>query len=149
MNHQYFTIEELLYSDTALKKRIRNKTSKAIEDSLDLLITAVLDPLRKAYGKPITVTSGYRCKELNKAVGGVSNSQHTTGCAADITAGSRSANQALARLIVSLNLPYDQCIDEKGLQWVHVSIAPPMSCARKQLLRYDGRKYTSITVNEI
>lgn len=150
MNHTYFTIEELLYSDTALKKRIRNKTSKAIEDSLDLLITAVLDPLRKAYGKPITVTSGYRCKELNKAVQGVSNSQHLTGCAADITAGSRSANQALARLIVSLNLPFHQLINEKDYAWVHISIEnDPKTSPKRQILYYNGKTYKTITANEL
>ena len=73
---KHFTIEELIYSETALKKRLRNKTTAAAEDNLRRLVETVLDPLREAYGKAVTVTSGYRCKELNKAVGGVGNSQH-------------------------------------------------------------------------
>lgn len=146
---EYFTYEELIYSETAQKKRIRNKTNKAIESNLQRLVDTVLDPLRKAYGRAINVSSGYRCKEVNQAVGGVGNSQHTTGCAADITAGSRSANRELARLIVSLNLPYDQLIDEKDYAWVHVSVAGVNTPARKQILRYNGRSYQSITANQL
>lgn len=145
----YFCYEELIYSETALKKRIRNKTSKTIESNLQRLVDTVLDPLRKAYGKPIIVNSGYRCAALNKAVGGASTSQHTTGCAADIDAGSVAANRELARLIVSLNLPYDQLIDEKDYAWVHVSVAAVGKAPRKEILRYNGRSYQSITANQL
>lgn len=145
---EYFTYEELIYSETALKKRIRNKTSKAIEANLQRLVNDILDPLRKAYGRAINVSSGYRCKELNKAVGGVSNSQHTTGCAADITAGSRSANRELARMIVSLGLPFDQLINEKDYAWVHVSVADGKA-PRKDILQYNGRSYTRITPDQL
>lgn len=144
----YFCYEELIYSETALKKRIRNKTSKAIESNLQRLVDTVLDPLRKAYGRSINVSSGYRSKEVNKAVGGVSNSQHTTGCAADITAGSRSANRELARLIVSLGLPFDQLINEKDYAWVHVSVADGIA-PRKDILQYNGRNYTRITPDQL
>ena len=145
---EYFTYEELIYSETALKKRIRNKTSKAIESNLQRLVDTVLDPLRKAYGRSINVSSGYRSKEVNKAVGGVSNSQHTTGCAADITAGSRSANRELARLIVSLGLPFDQLINEKDYAWVHVSVADGKA-PRKDILHYNGRSYIRITPDQL
>lgn len=145
----YFTLEELLYSETALKKRIRNKTNKGIEDNLVRLVETILDPLRKAYGKPITVTSGYRCKELNKAVGGVATSQHLTGCAADITVSSKSGNRELARLIVKLGLPFSQLIDEKDYQWVHVSCAAENTPPRRQILRYNGREYKHITADEL
>ena len=146
----YFCYEELIYSETALKKRIRNKTSKAIESNLQRLVDTVLDPLRKAYGRAITVSSGYRSKEVNKAVGGVSNSQHTTGCAADITAGSRSANRELARLIVSLGLPWCQLINEKDYAWVHISIEnDPKTSPKRQILYYNGKTYKNITANEL
>jgi hypothetical protein len=85
------------------------------------LISNVLDPLRKAYGHPITVTSGYRSPRLNAAVGGVKTSQHQRGQAADITAGSPEENKKLFDLAQELNLPFCQLIDEKKYKWVHIS----------------------------
>jgi hypothetical protein len=67
------------------------------------------------------VNSGYRCPELNRMVGGTPTSQHQRGEAADITVGSRAANRRLLALIKRLDLPVDQCIDEKGCRWIHVS----------------------------
>ena len=146
----YFCYEELIYSETALKKRIRNKTSKAIESNLQRLVNDILDPLRRAYGRAILVSSGFRCKEVNQAVGGVGNSQHTTGCAADITAGSRSANRELARLIVSLNLPWCQLINEKDYAWVHISIEnDPKTSPKRQILYYNGKTYKNITPDQL
>lgn len=85
------------------------------------LINNVLDPLRKAYGHPIKVTSGYRSPRLNAAVGGVKTSQHEKGQAADITAGSPEENKKLFDLAQELNLPFCQLIDEKKYKWVHIS----------------------------
>lgn len=73
---KFFSIDELTKSTTAQQKGIKNVPSKEQEQNLIALIENVLDPLREAYGKPIIVTSGYRCPALNKAVGGASNSQH-------------------------------------------------------------------------
>jgi uncharacterized protein YcbK (DUF882 family) len=53
---------------------IDNIPDEEVEKKLRLLATSILQPLRDRYGKPITVTSGYRCSKLNKAVGGVSTS---------------------------------------------------------------------------
>lgn len=80
----------------------------------------VLDPLRKWYGKPITVNSGFRCPALNKAVKGSNTSQHMTGQAADIDTGDRQQNKLLFDYIQK-NLPFDQLIDESNFAWVHVS----------------------------
>lgn len=85
------------------------------------MISNVLDPLRKAYGHPITVTSGYRSPRLNAAVGGVKTSHHQRGQAADITAGSPEENKKLFDLAQELNLPFCQLIDEKKYKWVHIS----------------------------
>ena len=121
--HKYFSIEEMCHSDTAIAQGITNKPTQPIIDSLDALIEHVLDPLREAYGQPIIVSSGYRCKRLNKAVGGVSNSQHLIGEAADISVrpkGDKKGNKVLFEYIRK-NLPYDQLIWENGGVWVHVS----------------------------
>lgn len=120
---KHFTIAEFVRSETADRKGIDNRLPKALIPNVQALVETVLDPLRKAYGKPITVTSGYRCEALNKAVGGSPTSDHRQGCAADIvgTPNTKGENKRLFYLIQSLGLPFDQLIDEKGFSWVHVS----------------------------
>jgi len=67
---KYFTINELCKSSVASKKKIDNTPSEEVKVNLERLINEVLDPIREEFGKPITVTSGYRCSKLNKEVGG-------------------------------------------------------------------------------
>ena len=121
---KYFTIEELTRSTTARLRGIDNTPSQQVINNLIALVDNVLDPLREAWGKPLHVNSGYRCRALNKAVGGVPASQHMRGEAADITAGSKDANRELYSLLKRLNLPVDQAINEKDFSWIHVSYGP-------------------------
>lgn len=114
-------MKELARSVTAEAKKIDNTPTPDAEANLKDLINNVLDPLREAYGHPITVTSGYRSPRLNAAVGGVKTSQHQKGQAADITAGSPAENKKLFDLARELNLPFCQLIDEKKYKWVHIS----------------------------
>ena len=116
----YFTLEELTKSNTAKTKGIDNTPNKQAIDNLNTLVNNVLDPLRKLYGKPIRINSGYRSKALNEVIGGAKNSQHMYGLAADITGGSKKENKILFDLIKN-NLPFDQLIDEHNMSWVHVS----------------------------
>lgn len=118
---KYFTIAELCKSTTADKYGIDNRCRIEHVESLTNLVDNILDPLREAWGKPITVNSGFRSNELNKKIGGATNSQHMLGEAADITAGSKSDNKKLFELIQSLKLPFTQLIDEKKFSWLHVS----------------------------
>lgn len=120
---KYFTIQELTASATAKRKGIDNTPNAEVTANLTALVSNVLDPLREAFGKPIVVTSGYRCQKLNRAVGGASRSQHCKGEAADIrTLSDRTwENRQLFDLIQKLNLPFDQLIDEYNYDWVHVS----------------------------
>ena len=76
------------------------------EQNLQALVDHVLDPARERLGMPITVNSGYRCPAHNKAVGGVKNSQHLKGEAADITC---ADNKRLAEIIEQLD-NFDQLI---------------------------------------
>mgnify|MGYP001370752458 FL=1 len=121
-----FTLQELIKSQTALRKGINNKpASPDIVVNLQTLCEKVLQPVREHFGKPVTVNSGYRCPKLNKAIGSSSKSQHTKGLAADIEIPGVS-NKELAEYIES-NLPFDQLILEfyNGVDpnsgWVHVS----------------------------
>ena len=91
---KYFTIEELTRSDIASTKKIDNTPNKEITKHLTELVEKLLDPLRSDWAEycdvnqlenpEISVTSGYRCNELNKAIKGSSTSAHLTGYAADI-----------------------------------------------------------------
>lgn len=80
----HFTLQELTRSATAERLKIPNMFTADVVDNLQRLCTEVLEPLRAHLGHPITINSGYRCPALNKAVGGVPNSFHLTGRAADI-----------------------------------------------------------------
>lgn len=132
---KHFTIAELTDSMTARQNGIDNTPPESAVKALQALVERVLDPLRDAWGKPITVNSGYRCAELNRKVGGAEQSQHLRGEAADITAGSRADNRKLYELLRRLSLPLDQAINERGYKWIHVS---------HTTRRYNRRQYLSI-----
>ena len=117
----YFTINELCYSATAQANGINNTPNATQRNALIALVDTVLDPLRRAWGKPILVNSGYRCPALNNAVGGKASSQPLRGEAADITTGSPQSNKQLYDLAISLRLPIDQLIGERGYTWLHIS----------------------------
>lgn len=117
---KHFTMGELLRSSTADAHGINNTCDISSASALKALAENVLDPAREAMGIPIYVNSGYRCPQLNRLVGGATNSQHTKGEAADITTGTKEGNKALFEYIRD-NLPYDQLINEKDYSWVHVS----------------------------
>ena len=120
---KWFALKEFVKSNTAARLGIDNNPSEDVKKNIELLVEKILDPLREKFGKPIIVTSGYRCKELNKAVGGAAKSQHMSGEAADIRTveDSKSANKELFNLIIELGLPFDQLINEHDYDWVHVS----------------------------
>lgn len=128
---EFFTINELIKSTTAKQKGIKNIPSKEEEQNIIALINNILDPLRKAYGKPIIVTSGYRCKALNKAIGGAKTSQHQYGYAADIRSVSDSKEENKKIFELAKSLPFDQLIDEHNYDWIHISYSPKN---RRQIL---------------
>lgn len=123
---KYFTIKELTKSDTAENNGIDNIPNIQEESNLIALVENILDPLREAYGRPIIVTSGFRCERLNNLVKGSKTSQHRLGQAADIRTVKDTVeeNKKLFNLIQELNLPFDQLIDEYNYNWVHVSYSP-------------------------
>ena len=121
---QHFDLEELTKSQTGDRLGIDNLPGSDALDCLKVLCARVLEPLRVHYG-PVHINSGFRCPDLNKAVGGASTSQHCLGQAADIEVAG-VANGDLAAWIAA-NLDFDQVILEcyrKGQPnsgWVHVS----------------------------
>ena len=133
-----FSLQELLKSQTALRKGIDNKPADpSVITNLQVLCEKVLQPVRDHFGKPVVINSGYRSPKLNKAIGGSNKSQHTKGEAADIEIPGLS-NKELAEYIED-NLLFDQLILEfyNGVDpnsgWVHVSYVND-SDNRKQTL---------------
>lgn len=125
MDWKHFTLKEMTKSSTAKSLGIDNTPSQDIVSNLDKLVTNVLDPLRSEWMKPIRVTSGYRCPELNKAVKGVKNSQHMKGQAADIQPLDYKLIDSFIDFVKRWcqNNEFDQCIVEKSRtgKWIHIS----------------------------
>lgn len=80
----FFKLEEFTRSTTAKRLKIDNTPNDEVIRNIQYGVQMILDPLRRILQTPIIITSGYRCATLNKAVGGVSNSWHTKGNAADL-----------------------------------------------------------------
>ena len=114
-----FSLREMIHSDTAVKHGIRNVPNGKHLDNIISLCENVLQPLRDKLGVPVRISSGFRCRALNKAVGGAADSQHTKGEAADIHAQGYTAQQ-LFDFILSSGIVYDQLIQEFD-EWVHIS----------------------------
>ena len=121
---QHFTLEELCASSTAKSKGIKNQPGTQELINLTALCVAVLEPLRTWFGREIKIGSGYRCPFLNAAVGGVSNSQHIKGQAADLCIDGDMEKGKKWFNYIRNHLLFDQLIMEhnaKGTYWVHVS----------------------------
>lgn len=121
----YFTLQELLHSDTAIKKKIENLPSFEEVENLKALRDSVLNPLREAYGSALKVTSGYRNEALNKAVKGSKTSEHCNGRAADLIPADGNVKRLFnlaKKLMEEGSLEVGQLIDEYGYSWVHISL---------------------------
>ena len=113
--HKYFTFLEMIKSSTADKNNIdNNPTNPEIIDNINYTMER-LDEIREKYGKPIIITSGYRCQELNKKVGGKSNSFHLKGLAADLK------YSVELWTFLTQHAKFDKLILEtsKSVKWIH------------------------------
>ena len=132
-----FTMEELCRSATAERHGVRNLPAKGdeehrVKENLSSLCLEVLQPLRDYVGRPIIVNSGYRTKEVNRLVGGVKNSQHLTGEAADLRIESTKQGREWAEWIMD-NCDFDQLLLESNGKsvWLHVSAKRDKSLNRR------------------
>lgn len=121
----HFTLSEFTRSQTASRRGIDNTAPEHVRKRLKLLAEAILEPVRAHFGKPVRISSGYRCLALNEAVGSKPGSQHVLGYAADFEIPG-VPNLDIA-LWISKHLQYDQCIaeyfslDDPFAGWVHAS----------------------------
>jgi zinc D-Ala-D-Ala carboxypeptidase len=123
----------MCFSQTALRKNINNSANPKVIDNLKLLTQNILQKLRDQLGA-IRVTSAYRSRALNRAIGGARNSAHITGNAADIVIirDGKMDNKLIFDAVLELNLEFDQMIWEFGGKWIH--IAYKLDNNRKQVL---------------
>jgi len=132
-----FSLEELTFSQVASRRGIDNTPPPKVKDNLERL-ALFLEQVRKVVNKPISISSGYRSREVNESVGGSKTSQHCEGCAADFNVKGMSPD-AVVRAIVDATIPYDQVILEFD-SWVHISIPTVKgSVPRKQALVIDNK----------
>ena len=124
---EHLSLAEVIKSETAKRRGVSNMPTEAHLANFKLLAEKVFEPIRNHFGNPIHISSGYRSKALNEAIGGASSSQHCTGEAIDIDMDG-SADGITNKMVfdyIKENLQFDQLIWEFGTSsnpdWVHVS----------------------------
>ena len=120
---EHFTLDEFTFSQTAVRKGINNTPSAIIVSNLTLLAHN-LEKVRALLNVPIHITSGYRCAQLNIAVGGSNKSDHILGYAVDFTAPKFGTPKDIIKAIIASDIQFSQIIFEGT--WVHLSFAPNM-----------------------
>lgn len=116
-----FSLEQLIDSETAERERIDNTPGPEIVDNLRLLAQG-LERVQLLTEFPLEISSGYRCPELNRCVGGTKTSQHTQGQAADFTCAEFGPPVDIIKAIRASDIEFDQCILEYA-KWVHISFS--------------------------
>lgn len=127
---EHFYLDEFLVSETAARRGIANQPADEVVARLRLLCQSVLEPLRVQLACPVVITSGYRSRELNLAVGGSLNSMHMQGRAADIVVPGMTA-LAVCEAAKRFNLPCAEIIHEFG-RWSHLAAANPGEVSKLQ-----------------
>lgn len=125
---EHFTLEEMVASDTAVRKGIDNTPPPEVISRLQVL-AQYLERIREVLNAPIIITSGYRCPALCEAIGSSAKSSHTAGEAADFKAPKFGSAREITLAIRDNGIPFDQLIYEGT--WVHFGIREPM---RKMVL---------------
>lgn len=143
----HFALSEFTLSSKALELRINNTPPPELMPRL-ILVAEMLERIRSVLGVPLTVTSGYRCEALNRAVGGVPDSDHMHGHAADFVASTFGNPYQVAKALAPLadTLGVGQLILEgvKGRKWVHVSTHRPEKPSNRILTITDAGAVTGI-----
>ena len=121
---KHFSLSEFVRSETAEKLGIDNTPPEPTLKNIKVLAEG-LEKIRAILDVPMLISSGYRSKELNRKVGGVDNSDHRTGYAADFVAPKFGSVEKICKAIKDSGIPVDQCINELN-RWVHVSFSPRM-----------------------
>ena len=125
----HFTLDELTHTD---HREIDNTPTQDEISNLQQLANFLEEVKTVLGGKPIMISSGFRCKALNDAVGSKDTSQHRTGFAADFRVPGMTPDEVV-RAVIASGIGYDQIIREFD-RWTHISVADK---PRKQALIID------------
>ena len=132
----HFTLEELVFSESAQRLGVDNTPTDQIIANLTHLCVVALEPARALWNVPVHVDSGYRCPELNKDVHGVYDSEHIFGHAADCVPQGISLIDAF-RAIRNSGIVFDQLIIEENA-WIHIGLAADGVTPRRECLVAQG-----------
>lgn len=136
-----FRLDEFLQSQTAERMGRTLVATPEIERNLRRLVVEVLQPMRTMLGRAISITSGYRPRWLNEAIGGSRTSAHMSGRAADLRV-DQMHNRAVVEWLQSrrdLFPAIDQVILEHS--WTHIGVADHDARPRGQFLMKVGGRY--------
>jgi uncharacterized protein YcbK (DUF882 family) len=125
----HFTLDELTHTD---HREIDNSPTQDEINNLQQLANFLEEVKTVLGGKPIMISSGFRCKALNDAVGSKDTSQHRTGFAADFRVPGMTPDEVV-RAVIASGIGYDQIIREFD-RWTHISVSDK---PRKQALIID------------
>ena len=142
-NFSFYELTNTSHGELLEKNR---KYAEGFKDNLNL-IGILLQDIRDGIGKPITISSGVRCPELNKKVGGVPTSRHTQGLAADIQVKGMSAMEVFDAIRAAKLPLLQKAIIEgvKGKEWVHIQVRTAKDTAPTQYFATkDGKNYTRV-----
>ena len=128
-----FALSEITHSNTAKRLGIDNTPNEKHLANMSLLINNLIQPMRDSIG-PIRISSGYRGKDLNRAIGGSRKSQHCKGQALDIQfwQNGKMMNELIFEWVLDSGLEFDQMINEFDFSWIHISLVGVNN--RKQVL---------------
>ncbi|MFA5162082.1 MAG: D-Ala-D-Ala carboxypeptidase family metallohydrolase [Elusimicrobiales bacterium] len=138
---EHFTFFELTRTGKPGFRELNRRKAMPYVAELTGLCRLILEPVRTHYGKPVIAHSGFRCYELNKAIGGSASSQHTLGQAADFEVKGVSIDDAFNWLWKESGIPFGQLIDERrgGSRWIHASTG-----GKREVLAFKDGKYTKL-----
>jgi len=145
---KHFSLSELTKSSTAERKGIANEPDEDAVENLLVLCSEILEPVREHYGIPFAPNSGFRCLDLNRAIGSSDKSQHVTGQAVDFEI--PGVDNKDVALWVMDNCDFDQLIlefykeGEPTSGWVHCSYVIERD-NRKSARVFDGKNWTDLT----
>ena len=147
MLSKHFSLAELTKSSTATRRGSDNDPDSTARENLIVLCSEVLEPVREHYGVPFVPNSGFRCLELNRAIGSSDSSQHVTGNAVDFEV--PGVDNKEVALWVKENCDFDQLIlefykdGEPTSGWVHCSYDMDKD-HRKSARVFDGKSWTDL-----
>ena len=136
------SLAEVIKSNTAIRRGIDNTPTDDHIENLKYLAEKVFQPIREHFGCPIFVSSGYRSKELNEAIGGSQKSFHSHGMALDLDMDGKASGVSNTDIFMYIlnNLNYTELIWEFGTEnkpdWVHVAIAKGRETEKNTKIAY-------------